>query len=385
MVLSIEAKQQGAGPVGGLYRQRPRAHRHRCGRVGAAAASSSGPARSCSPPSTAKARARASTSRWCSAVADAVPCRSSPAAATASADTCVEVVRTAGADAVAFADALHYSARRCRHSRMRAQRRHRREDAHERHGHGRRLRHRQPLQRARARSSLRRRGRAELAMPADIEAAERLILPGVGAFEDGMRGLRERGPGRSHARYARGGRPLLGICLGMQMLASSATSSAPTPVSASSRAAWFPSRPRRSTAATHKIPHIGWSALRRSNGARWADAAGGTTAPGTAVYLVHSFHAPSWRIHTTNWLCAITVATPLRRPSGTAPSAAASSTPRRAVLKGCECWRPSFQAARGRAPRYGGPRPAIRRDLCDGKRAGRRRPLPAAAGAHARH
>ena len=52
---------------------------------------------------------------------------------------------------------------------------------------------------------------------------ERLVLPGVGAFADGMRGLRERGLIGPICRYAASGRPLLGICLGMQMLASAST------------------------------------------------------------------------------------------------------------------------------------------------------------------
>ena len=47
MVLSIEAKRAGAGALGGLHRQRPRAHRPGRGRMGQAAASSSAPARSC--------------------------------------------------------------------------------------------------------------------------------------------------------------------------------------------------------------------------------------------------------------------------------------------------------------------------------------------------
>jgi len=52
-----------------------------------------------------------------------------------------------------------------------------------------------------------------------ISQAEGLVLPGVGAFADGMRGLRERGLMEPIKAYAQSGRPLLGICLGMQMLA----------------------------------------------------------------------------------------------------------------------------------------------------------------------
>lgn len=51
-----------------------------------------------------------------------------------------------------------------------------------------------------------------------IERAEKLVLPGVGAFEDAARKLRERGMDKIIAERAAKGVPLLGICLGMQLL-----------------------------------------------------------------------------------------------------------------------------------------------------------------------
>ena len=54
--------------------------------------------------------------------------------------------------------------------------------------------------------------------PAVIARADRLILPGVGAFEDAARKLRESGLDKVVLAEARSGKPLLGICLGMQML-----------------------------------------------------------------------------------------------------------------------------------------------------------------------
>ena len=52
----------------------------------------------------------------------------------------------------------------------------------------------------------------------EIERADRIILPGVGAFEDASRKLRESGLADVVCREAKAGKPLLGICLGMQML-----------------------------------------------------------------------------------------------------------------------------------------------------------------------
>ncbi len=54
--------------------------------------------------------------------------------------------------------------------------------------------------------------------PQAIEESERLVLPGVGAFADGMEGLRSAGLIEPILRYVATGRPFLGICLGMQMM-----------------------------------------------------------------------------------------------------------------------------------------------------------------------
>lgn len=54
--------------------------------------------------------------------------------------------------------------------------------------------------------------------PSAIDSADGLVLPGVGAFANGMHNLAERGLGESIRAYAASGRPLLGICVGMQIL-----------------------------------------------------------------------------------------------------------------------------------------------------------------------
>lgn len=126
--------------------------------------------------------------------------------------------------------------------------------------------------------------------PHAVEQAPRLVLPGVGAFEDGMKGLRERGLVEPLRRHAASGRPLLGICLGMQMLASASEE-----FGLHEGLGIVPGRVCAVPATTvdgvpHKIPHIGWaSLLRPRHGAPWDDSPLEATAEGSAVYLVHSF------------------------------------------------------------------------------------------------
>ena len=59
--------------------------------------------------------------------------------------------------------------------------------------------------------------------PADVVAAEKVVVPGVGAFGDAMAALRERGLADAVRSAAAAGRAVLGICLGMQLLASRST------------------------------------------------------------------------------------------------------------------------------------------------------------------
>ena len=126
--------------------------------------------------------------------------------------------------------------------------------------------------------------------PQAIDTAERLILPGVGAFADGMAGLRDRGLVEPIRRYARSGRPLLGICLGMQMLASGSEEFGEHEGLdvISGRVIAIPNT--TVDGAKQKIPYIGWSALTRPPAAHWEGSPLQTLSEGASVYLVHSYH-----------------------------------------------------------------------------------------------
>ena len=126
--------------------------------------------------------------------------------------------------------------------------------------------------------------------PEKITRARRLILPGVGAFADGMEGLRERGLIEPIGSYANSGRPLLGICLGMQMLAGCSEE-----YGLHQGLGLIAGKVRAVPSTTvdgspQKIPNIGWRRLLPAADADWSRSALASTPQGTAVYLVHSFH-----------------------------------------------------------------------------------------------
>ena len=124
--------------------------------------------------------------------------------------------------------------------------------------------------------------------PARIRAAERIVLPGVGAFADCRRGLGavpDLVAALTEAVQWRG-RPFLGICVGMQLLATRGLEHVTTP-----GLNWIAGdvgviEPRD---ASLKIPHMGWNTL---DVARPHPLLGGikTGANGLHAYFVHSFH-----------------------------------------------------------------------------------------------
>jgi len=99
--------------------------------------------------------------------------------------------------------------------------------------------------------------------PAVVLAAEKVVLPGVGAFGDGMRGLRERGLAEAVRLVAARGTPLLGICLGMQLLfdVSEEMGEHAGLGLLPGRVRRFPIQNRRSEIPNLKVPHTGWNQI----------------------------------------------------------------------------------------------------------------------------
>jgi len=119
--------------------------------------------------------------------------------------------------------------------------------------------------------------------PAAIGNANRLVLPGVGAFSDGMQSLRENGwVDGLRATVLEKKLPLLGICLGMQMLASRSYEGGVT-----EGLDLVPGEVRRldTLGCDLRIPHVGWNEVRF----RTSDAIGDRIPDGSDFYFVHSY------------------------------------------------------------------------------------------------
>ncbi len=124
--------------------------------------------------------------------------------------------------------------------------------------------------------------------PADLAAADRLILPGVGAFGDAAGALREKGLAEPLRRLAGAGKPLLGICLGMQLLFDYSEEYGRHEGLRLIPGHVAPLAPDLPPERHLKVPHIGWNGLHRRQPVHPLLAG---VKEGDCVYFVHSFHA----------------------------------------------------------------------------------------------
>ncbi len=116
----------------------------------------------------------------------------------------------------------------------------------------------------------------------EILAADKVILPGVGAFGDAMRKLKEYGLVDTIHEAVDSGKPFLGICLGLQLLFRRSDES-----DGVEGLSILPGEILRIPDAPEiKIPHIGWNSLEVSEGARLFKGLG----ENPYVYFVHSYY-----------------------------------------------------------------------------------------------
>lgn len=117
-------------------------------------------------------------------------------------------------------------------------------------------------------------------------AADGLVVPGVGAFAACMHGLLAAGGDKLIDHRLAGGRPVLGICVGMQVLFERGVEHG---VEAEGCGQW-PGAVERLQAEV--LPHMGWNEVTPPEGTRLF--AG--MMPGTRFYFVHSFAARKWEM-----------------------------------------------------------------------------------------
>ncbi len=121
--------------------------------------------------------------------------------------------------------------------------------------------------------------------PEEIQRAERIILPGVGAFGDAAKKLRDTGLDRVVCEEAKNGKPLMGICLGMQLLFERGFEYGEHEGLGLIRGSV---RPIADVIPKDlKIPHIGWNALRLTRPSPLLS----NVKDGDFVYFVHSYYA----------------------------------------------------------------------------------------------
>lgn len=119
----------------------------------------------------------------------------------------------------------------------------------------------------------------------ELQSADALLVPGVGAFPDAMERLNELGLAEMIREFATTGKPVLGICLGMQLLFEESNENRVT-----KGLGLLPGTVERFPGVSlageaYKVPHMGWNLLRFENGSSLTD----NVEPGH-VYFVHSYY-----------------------------------------------------------------------------------------------
>ena len=119
----------------------------------------------------------------------------------------------------------------------------------------------------------------------ELEQADALLVPGVGAFQDAMHRLNELGLTSMIREFAATGKPVLGICLGMQLLFEESLENGET-----TGLGLLPGKVVRFSGKTavgeaYKVPHMGWNLLQFKN-----DSSLTTGVEPGHVYFVHSYY-----------------------------------------------------------------------------------------------
>lgn len=126
----------------------------------------------------------------------------------------------------------------------------------------------------------------------EVLSASKLVLPGVGAFGSAMDELRLRGLVDPIRECVRSGKPMLGICLGMQLLMERSHEFGVHEGLGIIKGEVREIERTTPDGRQRKIPHIGWNSLQppnKASAASWSRGLFASLEPGSYVYFVHSF------------------------------------------------------------------------------------------------
>ncbi len=118
--------------------------------------------------------------------------------------------------------------------------------------------------------------------PADIQKADKVVLPGVGAFGGGMQELNARGLVEPLCTFIQSKKPFLGICLGLQLLFPSSEESPNSP-----GLGVFPGDVIKFRSKGIKVPHMGWNQVKFAKSHTFLKG----VPDESFFYFVHSFYA----------------------------------------------------------------------------------------------
>jgi imidazole glycerol-phosphate synthase subunit HisH len=139
------------------------------------------------------------------------------------------------------------------------------------------------------------------ANPKVILEADKVVLPGVGAFGKSMENLTKAGMVPVVKQVLNSGRPFLGICLGLQMLFEESSEVFGDQECLNPGLGIFPGRVLRFPTSTLKVPQIGWNQITKSKETRLLHG----VPDGSFVYFVHSYYvkpdSPALVACTTNY------------------------------------------------------------------------------------
>ncbi|MEA3314998.1 MAG: imidazole glycerol phosphate synthase subunit HisH [Campylobacterota bacterium] len=120
--------------------------------------------------------------------------------------------------------------------------------------------------------------------PSKVKDYNRVILPGVGAYKDAMEHLEKQGMKQAVIDFANSGKPIIGICLGMQLLFDSSEEFGDTQGLGLISGKVVAFDKSKMDMSEHKVPHVGWNKVFNKPSKLFKDL------ENPYLYFVHSFH-----------------------------------------------------------------------------------------------